>query len=265
MVRLATAFLVTVICAHSGVDAMLKSRAGRPLSAIVSDIRAADYAGDRAKLEALFLEAEPFTTSGQEKVYARYWRGFAKWRNAINGNNENIDAKILAQLCQEGATEFEASVKEVETFVEGKIGALGAKLLYLYFSMSDQEKVAAQIPAVTNLARELRASAPDNPRLVWVLGPGLLRTPVERGGGFENVIASYEKALAKLATNPPKKSHPLDPDWAEAELEMSLGWTYLNAPTPDKTKAEMHARKALKLVPTWHYVKDILLPQILKN
>jgi hypothetical protein len=45
---------------------------------------------------------------------------------------------------------------------------------------------------------------------------------------------------------------------------MSLGWSELNRTTADLDAAEKHARSALALVPYWHYVRDILLPQIEK-
>lgn len=43
---------------------------------------------------------------------------------------------------------------------------------------------------------------------------------------------------------------------------MNLSWSYLNQTTPDLKNAEAYAKKALKKVPHWHYVKDILMPQI---
>jgi hypothetical protein len=43
---------------------------------------------------------------------------------------------------------------------------------------------------------------------------------------------------------------------------MSLAWSNLNRTTPDLKAAEQHAQDALKLVPYWHYVRDILMPQI---
>ena len=43
----------------------------------------------------------------------------------------------------------------------------------------------------------------------------------------------------------------------------NLAWSNLNRTTPDLAAAEGYARSALLLVPYWHYVRDILLPQIL--
>ena len=43
---------------------------------------------------------------------------------------------------------------------------------------------------------------------------------------------------------------------------MNLAWSDLNATKPDLAAAEQNARAALKIVPYWHYVRDILIPQI---
>ena len=43
---------------------------------------------------------------------------------------------------------------------------------------------------------------------------------------------------------------------------MSLAYCFLNANSVDVGAAERYARDALEIVPYWHYVRDILLPQI---
>jgi hypothetical protein len=43
---------------------------------------------------------------------------------------------------------------------------------------------------------------------------------------------------------------------------MSLSWSYQHRTVPDLKAAEENANAALALVPYWHYVRDILLPQI---
>jgi hypothetical protein len=43
---------------------------------------------------------------------------------------------------------------------------------------------------------------------------------------------------------------------------MSLAWSNLNRTAPDLAAADQYAHQALQLVPYWHYVRDILLPQI---
>jgi hypothetical protein len=43
---------------------------------------------------------------------------------------------------------------------------------------------------------------------------------------------------------------------------MNLAWANLNKSAPDVAAAERYAESALKLVPYWHYMRDILIVQI---
>jgi hypothetical protein len=43
---------------------------------------------------------------------------------------------------------------------------------------------------------------------------------------------------------------------------MNLAYMNLHRTTPDVAAAERYAREALALVPCWHFVRDILMPQI---
>ena len=54
----------------------------------------------------------------------------------------------------------------------------------------------------------------------------------------------------------------LEPSWGKPELMMSLAYSYLSTKPGDVNAAERYAREALQIVPHWHYVRDILLPQI---
>ena len=57
----------------------------------------------------------------------------------------------------------------------------------------------------------------------------------------------------------------LEPSWGEAELLMNLAVANLNRTPPDLAAAEQYAQSALALVPYWHYVRDLLVPQIRKR
>ena len=87
-------------------------------------------------------------------------------------------------------------------------------------------------------------------------------SPPERGGGQDKAIEIYNKGLEVVRDHKRDAVDPLEPSWGEPELLMSLAWSNLNRTTPDLNAAEQYAETALKLVPYWHYVRDILLPQI---
>ena len=85
----------------------------------------------------------------------------------------------------------------------------------------------------------------------------------EKGGGAEKVIENYERGVAICSQLKPP-ADKLEPSWGEPELLMSLAYANMTRNPPDLNKAEQHARAALEIVPYWHYVRDILMSQIME-
>jgi len=245
--------------------AALAAPAERPREAVVKlvkQIQKADYEGDRAALQSLYADLEPFNADEKLASRVRYWRGFALWRRAINGFNDSADPKDLEHDLTQAIAEFKESSAKDPAFVDAKVGTISClgNLMYLALGHADrvQELLAQSIP----LVKEVRGSHPDNPRFVWVLGPILWNTPAERGGGQDKAIESYLKGLESARKLKGAVTDPLEPSWGEPELLMSLAWSTLNRAAPDVNAADQYAHSALALVPYWHYVRDILLPQI---
>jgi hypothetical protein len=229
---------------------------------IVAQIQKADYAGDRAALQRLYAELAPFVADEKIGSRVRYWRGFALWRRAINGFNDSADPKDLEHDLTEAIVDFkEASAKD-PAFVDAKIGTISCLGNLAYLARGDASRVQELIAQSSALVKEAKTAAPENPRLLWVLGPIYWNIPPERGGGQDKAIEGYQKGLEATHQQKGTKSDPLEPSWGEPELLMSLAWSNLNRTTPDLNAAERQARSALALVPYWHYVRDILLPQI---
>jgi outer membrane murein-binding lipoprotein Lpp len=232
---------------------------------IVVQIQRADYEGNRSALKRLHEELTAFVEDKQLGARVQYWRGFALWRRAMNGFNDKVDPAELKNDMQHALDDFDASAEKDPTFVDAKIGALSC-LGFLAFSdpQQDRESPRAQelIARGRQLRRDVEAAAPENPRLFWVMGPMIWYAPPEHGGGQEKAIAAYEKGLEAVQNQRKNASDPLEPSWGEPELLMSLAWSNLNRTTPDLRAAKQEADSALKLVPYWHYVRDILMPQI---
>jgi hypothetical protein len=242
----------------------------RPLSTvrealvrIVTQIQRADYEGDRSALERLYGELTPFTGNKEFAARVFYWRGFALWRKALNGFNENVDKRDLEHDLHQAAEEFDNSASADPAFVDSKI-ALGSCFGLLAYAVGKKDAAEQQalIAKSRQAVTDAKTTAPDNPRLLWVLGPVYWNTPPDRGGGQARAMEVYEKGLETIRIHKNATSDPLDPSWGEPELLMSLAWSNLNRTTPDLDAAEQNARSALALVPYWHYVRDILVPQI---
>jgi hypothetical protein len=232
---------------------------------IVVQIQRADYEGNRSALKHLHEELTAFVEDKEIGARVQYWRGFALWRRAMNGFNDKADPAELKDDMQHALEEFGDAARTDPAFVDAKIGALSC-LGFLAFSDRQQDPSSPRVQELITRGRQLRkdveAVAPENPRFLWVMGPMIWFSPPERGGGQEKAMAGYEKGLKAIRSQRKNANDPLEPSWGEPELLMSLAWSNLNRTTPDPDDAQQEADSALKLVPYWHYVRDILMPQI---
>jgi hypothetical protein len=251
---------VTMAAAASPVD-----RSREQVIKIVTQIQRADYEGDRSALKRLHGELAPFVENKELAVRVRYWRGFALWRRAMNGFNDNVDPIELQEDLKQALDEFDKAATNDPAFVDPKIGALSCvSILGFAFKQgqNDSPQIQEFIAKGRQLWKEAYAAAPENPRLSWVMGPNLWYVPQERGGGQVKAMEMYEKGLGVIRKQKAAASDPLEPSWGEPELLVNLAWSNLNRTTPDLNAAEQYARSALELVPYWHYARDILMPQI---
>jgi hypothetical protein len=229
---------------------------------IVTQIKRADYEGDRPALRRLHDELTPVPEDNKLASRVLYWRGFALWRRAINGFNETPTPEDLEGDLTQAITDFKAAIASQPAFVEPKIGEASCLGNVMYLRRKDPTRAQELLQQSSPLFKEAMATAPDNPRLLWVLGPVRWSSPSDRGGGQDKAFEGYNRGLEAVRNQKRDASDPLEPSWGEPELLMSLAWSYLNRTTPDLNAAEQDAQAALKIVPYWHYVRDILMPQI---
>jgi hypothetical protein len=230
---------------------------------IVTRIQRADFEGDRSALKRLYGELGPFVENRKLAARVRYWRGFALWRRALNAQNESAGQKEIEDDLTQAAAEFHAASTNDPAWSDAKGGE--AFCLVGISAMHLKEPRAREMFLQSRaLLSEALAAAPDNPRLLWLQGGYQYYGSPEQGGGQSVALATYEKALELARRQKGRVTDPLEPAWGEPELLMTLAYTNLNRTTPDVAAAERYAQDALALVPYWHYVRDILMPQILE-
>jgi hypothetical protein len=254
-------FAAIIFVSCSFAAATFANDAREQTARIVAQIQQADYEGDRAAMQRGYDELKPFMEDQKLASRIRYWRGFAQWRRAINGFNDAVDPKDLEQDLNTALDEFKIAMEKDPTFVDAKIGTISCLGFLFFVHREDEAGRRARRERILALMKEAGEIAPDNPRLIWVRGPILWNSPPERGGGQDRAITNYQRGLevgSKIKTS----DDPLEPSWGKPELMMSLAYCYLNANSSDVNAAERYARDALEIVPYWHYVRDILLPQI---
>jgi tetratricopeptide (TPR) repeat protein len=257
--KVLTALVFVSLCF---AEAIADNDAREQAAHIIAQIQRADYEGDRAAMQRGYDELKPFMDDPRLASRIRYWRGFAKWRRAINGFNDAVDPKELARDLNTALDEFKVAVELDPKFVDAKVGIISSLGFLLFADRQDEVRKKERIAQILATEKEASEVAPDNPRLIWVHGPILWNSPPERGGGQDKAIQNYQRGLevcSKIKTN----DDPFEPSWGKPEMMMSLAYCYLNAKSQDVNAAERYARNALEVVPYWHYVRDILLPQIL--
>jgi len=259
---IATALLMALIFISLRVTQASPANDAREQAArIVAQIQRADYEGNQVAMQRGYDDLKPFLEYQELASRIRYWRGFAKWRRAINGFNDSVDPKELEQNLKTALDEFNIAMEEDPTFVDAKVGTISCLGYLAFMNRKDQARAKELVGQIMPLVKEADEIAPDNPRLIWVHGPILWNTPPERGGGQDKAIENYRRGLEVCSKNK-ARDDALEPSWGKPELMMSLAYSYLNTKPSDINAAERYARGAIEIIPYWHYVGDILLPQI---
>jgi len=260
--RAVAAVLVATFVSLSVNQTTHANDTAKQVAPIVAQILHADYEGDRAAMQKGYDDLKPFLEDEELASRIRYWRGFAQWRRAINGFNDSADPKELEQDLKTALDEFKIAMEKDPKFVDAKVGTISCLGYLAFMNRKDQARAKELVGQIMPLVKQADEMAPDNPRLIWVRGPILWNTPPERGGGQDKAIENYKRGLEVCSEIKPSND-PLEPSWGKPELMMSLAYSYLNTNPSDVNTAERYAREALEIVPYWHYVRDILLPQIL--
>jgi hypothetical protein len=259
--RAVAAALVAAFVSLSSMHTTQASDTAKQVAPIVTQIQHADYTGDQAAMQKGYDDLKPFLEDKELAARIRYWRGFAQWRRAINGFNDSVDPRELEQDLKTALDEFKIAMEKDPTFVDAKIATISCLGYLAFMNRKDQARAKELAGPIMPLVKETTDMAPDNPRLIWVRGPILWNTPSDRGGGQDKAIENYQRGL-EVCSKVKANDDPLEPTWGKSELMMSLAYSYLNSKPSDMNAAERYARDALEIVPYWHYVRDILLPQI---
>jgi tetratricopeptide (TPR) repeat protein len=229
---------------------------------IVHKIQQADYAGDRAALKELAGELKPFVESRELGSRVLYWRGFALWRRAMNGAAKTDKREMEDDLIQ-AAADFREAADRDPGFVEARATEAFCVVNVSALNIGTERARTLFLPAMKRFNDALK-DAPDNPRILWMHGANQFYQPPELGGGKTLALATYQRGLDLARKEKHAASDTLEPTWGEAELLMSLAFANLHQVKPDLPAARDYAEKALRLVPSWHYVRDVLLVQIQK-
>jgi hypothetical protein len=249
--------LILFLCFSLTADAR-PSRVERKLIAIKADLMSADYRADLPALESGRLRASALSDDANFGYLADYWSGFASWRIVLNGAAKMTPDEAKLHLGR-AVADFESSIQKKSDFADGYVAAAAVHGWLAAYNSADQAAMNREIENYQRLLKRALELEPTNPRALWIQAVPYIVLPPERGGNVDRAIELYHKMIENAG--PPQPQSPL-PDWGKVEGLMSLANAYIKKPTPDINAAEEEARAALELQPQWHYLKDILMPQI---
>jgi hypothetical protein len=247
-----------MLCVASAAAAR-PSRVERKLVAIKAALMSADYRADLPKLASLRIGAAQLSEDPHFGYLADYWSGFASWRIVANGVSAKMSPDEAKAHLGRAVADFESSIRKKGDFADAYAGAAAVRGWLAAYMHADQAAMNQEIESFKRLLNRALELEPSNPRALWIQAVPFRVLPPERGGNIDRAIELYHKMLENAG--PLKPESPL-PDWGKVEALMSLANAHLNKTSPDLNAAEEEASAALALQPDWHYVRDILIPQI---
>jgi len=254
---------LTLLAVALTVPGTESPRDATALTTLVSAIRGADFRGEREALRRLAADLDQ-VKSPRLGAYRDYWRGFALWRSAINGFNETPTPGDLQADLEGAAQAFRAALKLRPDWIEPKVSLSFCLANLAMLSPSDTARLTAVRTEVAALGLDLKdeRQTQDNPRLLWLIaGTQLFQrgdAAAAAGTDRRGLQAARDEALRNSRGSTPEWV----PAWGAAEHLMSLAYTYSKGALADRELARAYADGALALAPDWHYVRDILVPQI---
>jgi hypothetical protein len=228
------------------------------LADLVARVQSADYRGDRPALAKLDVELGELEGPALSE-YREYWRGFALWRRALNGFNETPTPEDLAADLEKAVARFRASLAARPGWIEPRVGMVGCWASLMYLAGKDEARKAAILAEFKGEGQGIKEEGRQNPRALWLVG-GSQFWRGDPAGALATWNEGVAAAWAEAETRPVPP--PWVPAWGGPENLMNLAYFWSHAASKNRDVAMAYAQGAVTAVPTWHYVRDILIPQI---
>lgn len=243
-------------CLLSAAEAK-SSRVERKLVALKAELMTADYRADLPKLTTLRDRAAKLSNDSKLGYLADYWTGFASWRIVVNGASAKMAPEEAKAHLQRAAADFESSARKKSDFADAHAAAAAVHGWLAAYKHDDDAAMKQEIEIFKRFLNRAVELEPSNPRVLWIQAVPYMVLPPERGGNRDRAIEFYRQMIENARPLSPES--PL-PDWGKVEGLMSLSYALMSK--SDLDGATEQANAALRLRPDWHYVRDILVPQI---
>ena len=158
---------------------------------------------------------------------------------------------------------FKSALARVQTGSKRRSASWAARGALIFLAGQDKverDKVLAEyIPVM----KDLMANGNENPRALWLIGGMQLQAPPPTGATRSRRLRPCRRASRRRAARRSSSSRaPYDPTWGGPENLMNLAYLYSQGNVQNRELAMAYAEGALVAAPEWHYVRDVLFPQI---
>ena len=133
---------------------------------LVEAVQYADYDGDLAKLRSLSAELGRYTSQPSLAAAARYWRGFAHWRHALNSLNDGAPADSVDADFAMSVAEFREALELDPSNIEARIGLAAGLANRAFFHRRIPERATPFLTEYVPLLADIERAAPNNPRMI---------------------------------------------------------------------------------------------------
>ena len=195
--------------------------------------------------------------------YREYWKGFALWRRALNGFNETPTPSDLAEDLEKAIVHFRRSLDLRPNWIEARIGIVGCGASLLFLAGNDEAKKQALRKEFVPMLQAVQKEGGENPRALWLIGGMQFGAPPPMAA-----ISPRRRRLTHGLRSPGASRRPgLPPPWAPTwggRRTSRISPHLVPCPRAQQEPGVAYAQGAITAAPDWHYVKDILLPQIQK-
>ncbi len=220
-------------------------------AAIEQDLEALSSARDtlRAAIDEAEAEAE-VEVDAADKLRLRYAHAFASWK--------------LAGGEPQGSKTYKAYLKDAEKPLEEVLAQnpehAEAQALYASVNgwlITGMWSGMRRGPRADKALKKARELAPENPRVAMHQGVSRLFRPGMFGGGLDKAEAELTEALDLFEKEPAEKAWP---NGGHAEILAWMGQVMFRK--GEMNKAREYYERALELEPNYHWVLQVLLPQL---
>jgi hypothetical protein len=185
-------FLAAILLAASCAGPCAELKCETQLKELVAAVRSADYRGDRQALDRLDAALAKIPSSPLDD-YRAYWRGFARWRRAMNGFNETPAPNDLESDLQAAVGHFRDAMEKRPDWIEARLAMVGCFGNLIYLARDDAGKRQAILEQYTPVGKTLAADGQDNPRVLWIIGGLQMGAPPPYGGDMAKAAATLRR------------------------------------------------------------------------